>query len=133
MPTVVIAPDKFRGSVTADAAARHLARGMEAESPGITTLCLPVADGGEGTVEAALSAGFDPVRARVRAPLGGFVDATFAVRGRTALIELASASGLNLVHGKRDPLRASSHGTGDLIRAALDNGCDDIIVGLGGS
>ena len=133
MTTVVLAPDKFRGSLSASDVARHLAIGLLRAAPTLTVHSAPVADGGEGTVEAALSSGFEPHTVTVRGPLDDPVQATFAVRGDTAVIELAQASGLQLVTGDRRPMRATSHGTGQLVTAALDAGCRTIVLGIGGS
>lgn len=98
---------------------------------------MPIADGGEGTVEALVTATSGTVHSiRVMGPLGEPVDAFFGVLGdsRTAVVEMAAASGLPLVpEGRRDPLRATSYGTGQLLAAALDTGCRRIILGIGGS
>jgi glycerate kinase len=92
----------------------------------------PVADGGEGTVAAALRAGYRPRTARVGGPDGRPVDAVFAVDGTTAVIELASAAGLGLLD-EPAPMTASTRGVGELVRAALDEGARRIVLGLGGS
>ena len=133
MTTVVLAPDKFRGSLSASQVARHLAIGLLQAAPELTVHTAPVADGGEGTVEAALSSGYEPRTVTVRGPLGDPVAATFAVRGDTAVVELAQASGLQHVTGERRPLQATSYGTGQLVTAALDAGCRTIVLGIGGS
>jgi len=130
---VVIAPDKFKGSLSADGVARAVAAGLDAVLPSAIDL-VPMADGGDGTVDAALRAGFSPVRQAVAGPDGSTVQATLAVGNGTAVVELATASGLALL--PRDellPLTASSRGTGELIRAALDAGCTRVVLGLGGS
>lgn len=132
---VLIAPDKFKGSLTAAEVATAVATGLAAELPTAELIMLPVADGGEGTVAAALEAGFTARTVSVEGPLGDPVDATLAVRGTEAVVELAAASGLELIDSPtaENALRASSHGTGQLIMAALDAGCRDIILGVGGS
>jgi glycerate kinase len=131
---VVVAPDKFKGSLTALEVAQHVASGLRRYSPELELRLRPVADGGEGTVEAVASAGFDVVPARVTGPSGDPVDAVFARRGETAVVELAEASGVQrLPTGRRDPLDATSRGTGELILAALDQGCQQIVLGVGGS
>ncbi len=100
---------------------------------------IPVADGGEGTVDAALGSGFSPLRVDVSGPVGNEVAATIAIRDRLAVIEMAAASGLGALPGRAgrgsaaEPLRASSFGTGQMIMAALDAGCTEIILGVGGS
>ncbi len=140
MPTrtrFLIAPQSFKGSLTATEAARAMADGVRRLLPGASITVLPLADGGEGTVEAIVTAtGGRPVRTRVTGPLGGAVTATWGISGdgRTAIIEMAAASGITLVPPARlDPRRATTYGTGELIRAALDAGCRRFIIGLGGS
>ncbi|WP_103380669.1 glycerate kinase [Pseudonocardia dioxanivorans] len=131
---VLIAPDKFKGSLTAAEVADHLATGIRKAAPGTEIDTCPIADGGEGTVDAAVSAGFTPVIATVSGPTGGPVTAFYARKGTTAVIELASASGLHqLPGGQSAPRTASSRGTGELIAAALDAGAQTIMIGLGGS
>lgn len=130
----MVAPDKFKGSLTAVAAADAIARGIRDRHPQTTLRCVPVADGGEGTVEAAVGAGFDRRRAVVRGPTGNDVDAAFAIRGQTVVIEMAEASGLGLLDGSAPaPLTATTYGTGELIRAALDAGAREVVLGIGGS
>lgn len=130
---VVIAPDKFKGSLTAAEAAARIAAGILRAAPGTALRLLPVADGGEGTVLAALAAGFTRVDATVGGPTGQPVEAALAVRGTTAVVEAAQASGLTLLPGGvKAPLTASSHGTGQLIARALELGCTRIVLGLGG-
>ncbi len=131
---VVVAPDKFKGSLTAVQAAAAIAAGFAAAHPDAVIVQLPVADGGEGTVDAALTAGFTPHRVVVQGPTGQPVTAVFAVREGTAVIEMAEASGLRLLPLARPaPLTASSYGTGELVRAALDAGASRIVLGVGGS
>ncbi len=131
---VVIAPDKFKGRLTAMQAAQALHRGMRAVWPHAEFALVPMADGGEGTVEAFLHAGAQRRSARVTGPLGDPVDAPFAMQGLTAILEMACASGLSLVERDRlDPLHADTYGTGELLRAALDAGAKAIVIGIGGS
>lgn len=131
---VLLATDKFKGSLTARQATSHLAAGLRRAVPGLGIRTIPVADGGEGTVDAAVEAGFARVLARATGPTGAPIEADFAVRGDTAVIEVAEASGLRrLPRGEMAPLSASSYGTGELIRAALGAGCTRVILGLGGS
>jgi glycerate kinase len=95
---------------------------------------MPVADGGEGTVSALVRAGYDEVRVEVSGPTGELVRAVFAVRGERAVIEMAQASGLDVLPGGRlAPLTADTYGTGELVRAALDRGCRDLVLAVGGS
>ncbi|WP_448627807.1 glycerate kinase [Geodermatophilus sp. URMC 64] len=128
--TVVVCLDKFRGSLTAVEACAALVRGLEAA--GARALALPVADGGEGTVAAAVSAGMGAISRRVSGPAGEPVEAVLAVSREHAVVELAEASGLHLL-GERQPLTATTRGTGELIRAALDLGCRSVVLGVGGS
>ena len=128
---VVCCPDKFRGSLDAREAAAALDVGVE--RTGRTAVRLPLADGGEGTLAVLCPAPADRRRARVSGPLGAPVDAEWGVRGDTAVVEMARASGLALVAERNDPLRATTRGTGELIRAALDTGARRVIVAVGGS
>ena len=145
---IVIAPDKFKGSLSAPEVARHLENGLtrqwtaSAASSALEVLRIPVADGGEGTLAAAVGSGFTRRSAMVTGPLGQPLTADFAVRGREAVIEMAAASGLAVLPdtfrdgGRPDAATAraaSSLGTGELIRAALDAGCRQIVLGVGGS
>ncbi|MBW8484363.1 glycerate kinase [Actinomadura parmotrematis] len=131
---VLIAPDKFKGSLTARQVAAHVAAGLRRAAPGVPLVALPVADGGDGTVDAAVAAGFDRIPADVTGPTGRPVAACYARRGGTAVVELAEASGLRrLPGGAPAPLAATSRGTGELIDAAVRAGATRIVLGLGGS
>ena len=131
---VVVAPDKFKGSLGAAAVALAVADGLRAAVPGIDAREHPVADGGDGTVEAALSAGFARKEMPCTGPTGDAVTAALAVRDEIAVVELAEASGLRRLPGGRlAATTATSRGTGELIRAALDLGCRQVVLGLGGS
>jgi glycerate kinase len=130
---VVAAPDKFKGTLTAAQAAAHIAAGLRAARPGLPVRQVPVADGGDGTVAAAVAAGYQPVRCTVRGPGGQPVDAWFAWRDGTAIIEAAQACGLSrLPGGALRPLTATSLGVGDLIAAAVARGARRLVLGLGG-
>ncbi len=134
---VVIAPDSFKGSVSALGAAEAMERGVRAVFPDAEVRKVPIADGGEGTVEALVAATHGRLQRRtVRGPLGEPVNAHWGILGdgRTAVLEMASASGLPLVpKERRDPRITSTFGTGELVRAALDAGLTKLIVGIGGS
>jgi glycerate kinase len=131
---IVIAPDKFKGSLTAAEVADAVAAGLRRADPALEVRAIPVADGGDGTVDAAVSAGFERRAVTVRGPLGEPAQAAFAVSNHTAVLELAEASGLRLLPpGVFDPLHASTYGTGELIRAALDAGARTLVLGVGGS
>jgi glycerate 2-kinase len=130
---VVIAPDKFKGSVTAAQAAAALRAGLLSSRPGLEVVAVPVADGGEGTIEAAVSAGYQLVPVRAQGPTGEPVDTGFAISGGTAVVELADVSGLRQLPGSPAPLTASTYGVGQVITAALDAGATTIVLGIGGS
>jgi glycerate kinase len=131
---VLIAADKFKGSLTAVQVAERVTAGLRTVVPGLQVEALPVADGGDGTVDAAVAAGFERREVRVAGPLGNEVTAAFALRGDTAVVEMAEASGLQrLPAGVFAPLTASTYGSGELLRAALDAGARTIVFGVGGS
>jgi glycerate 2-kinase len=131
--TVLVAPDSFKGSFTASEVANAIARGLERD--GRTADLCPIADGGEGTLEALVAARGGELRpARVSDPLGREVEAEFALNGSEAFVESAAASGLHLVSGhERDPLAASTAGTGELILAAVEAGARVVRLGVGGT
>lgn len=137
MTRVLIAPDKFKGSLTATEVAGALERGLrrglpEPDAPGIH--CLPVADGGDGTLDAALAAGYERVAARATGPTRELIDTSWARHGDTAIIEMADISGLGrLPDGKLAPLAATSLGTGEVMAQALEAGVVRIVLGIGGS
>lgn len=135
---IVIAPDKFKGSLSAAAAADAIAAGVRRAIPGAQLDCCPIADGGEGTVAALVAAtGGQLVTRRVTGPLPEMrVDATFGFLGdgQTAVIEMAAASGLALLKpDERDPMATTTFGTGELLVAARELGATRCILGIGGS
>ncbi|GAB2720586.1 glycerate kinase [Kitasatospora kifunensis] len=131
---VVVAPDKFKGTLEGAEVAARLAAGIRRVVPGVEVRELPVADGGEGTLAAALAAGFTRIPVKVAGPTGLPVDAAIAVKGATAVVELAQASGLaRLPGGRTAPLAAGSFGVGQLIARAVGLGAKRIVLGLGGS
>jgi glycerate kinase len=131
---IVIAPDKFKGSLPAAEVAAAIAAGLRAEWPEAELVTVPVADGGEGTVDAAVAAGLERVPVTVDGPTGEPVHASYARRGEVAVIELADACGLmRLPGGRPAPLTASSFGCGQVLAAALAAGARQIILGVGGS
>jgi glycerate kinase len=134
MTRVVIAPDKFKGALTAMQAAQAIERGVKSAAPSAECVLCPMADGGEGTVEAFLERGARRMTAKVRGPLGAAVNAVYAIDGTTAIVEMSSASGLGLLaKSQYDPAETDTFGTGELIEAALDAGVQRIIIGIGGS
>ncbi|MFG2510942.1 glycerate kinase [Streptomyces sp. NPDC048584] len=131
---VLVAADKFKGSLTAVEVAERVTAGLRRIVPDLTVEALPVADGGDGTVAAAVAAGFQRREVRVAGPLGDQVTAAYALRDGTAVVEMAEASGLQrLPSGVLAPLTASTYGSGELLRAALDAGARSIVFGVGGS
>lgn len=134
---IIIAPDSFKGSLRSPAVCAALARGLAARLPEAELVSLPLADGGEGTVDAVVAAAGGTCRSvRVRGPLMEPVEAVYGLAGarRTAVIEMAAAAGLELLPSHRlDPGRATTCGVGELLRDALDAGCREIILGIGGS
>jgi glycerate kinase len=131
---IVVCLDKFRGTASASDACRWLAQGIRDTAAGHPVVERPVADGGEGTVDALVEAGYRPVAVQVLGPSGHPGSATLAVRGGRAVVELAQASGLSLLgEDERAPLTATTHGTGQMIRAALDLGCRELVLAVGGS
>jgi glycerate 2-kinase len=131
---VLLAPDKFKGSLSALDVARHLAAGLKVSAPDLEVILAPVADGGDGTLDALTPSGFAIRTAAVTGSLGAPRVASYGVRHATAVIELAEADGLrHLPPGQLRPLEATSYGVGGLIGHALDAGCRHLILGLGGS
>ncbi len=131
---VVLAPDKFKGSLTAAEVAEAVTAGMLDVVPGLETIMLPVADGGDGTVAAALSAGFDRVMVDAVGATGEQVQAPYALNGDLAVVELAAVVGLSMLPGGRlDPLGSSTYGLGLVIADAIRRGAARIVLGLGGS
>ena len=131
---VVVAPDKFKGSLTAREVADRVAAGINAVAPAVEVVRVPVADGGDGTVDAALAAGYERVAVTAQGPTGEPVDTAFAVRDGVAVVEMADVSGLRLLPPDRlAPRTASSYGTGEVVRAAIEHGCHTVVLGIGGS
>ncbi|MFG1701784.1 glycerate kinase [Nonomuraea sp. M3C6] len=127
---VLVAPDKFKGSLTAAEVASRVSAGLD-----VDTVELPVADGGDGTVDAAVAGGFTRVTIEVTGPTGERIPASYAWHPDdvTAVVELAEASGLRRLPGGREPLTATSYGTGELIADAVRRGAKRVVLGLGGS
>ena len=131
----IFAPDSYKGTLSSLELVQLLKESASRVFPGCETVGIPIADGGEGTLEAVLPAVNGEYRcAPVRDPLGRDITAKYGVFGGSALIEMASASGLALVPAeRRNPLETSTYGTGQLILDALESGCRDIYVAVGGS
>jgi glycerate kinase len=134
---IVVAPDSFKGSLTAVEVSDAIEQGVREIFPEAEIVKIPMADGGDGTVQCLVNAtGGEILREKVTSPLGGEVLASYGILGdkKTAVIEMAEASGLTLVpENKRNPLITTTYGTGQLIKAALDQGCRKMIIGIGGS
>src|SRR5919197_153139 len=134
---IVVAPNAFKGSLTALEAAEAIGDGILAVMPNADIVLVPIADGGDGTVEALVAATNGERRfLRVRGPLCDPVDADYGLidGGSTAVIEMAKAAGLALVpKEKRDPRITTTHGVGELLQHAFDGGARHFIVGIGGS
>lgn len=134
---ILIAPDSFKGSLSASEAAEAIAAGVRRVLPDADLVLIPLADGGEGTVEALVKAtGGCILPACATDPQGNKIESFFGILGdgQTAVVEMAAASGLPLVpEDKRNPVLTTTYGTGELIRAALDAGCRKLILGIGGS
>ncbi|MHC4463589.1 MAG: glycerate kinase [Planctomycetota bacterium] len=134
---VAVAPDSFKGSMTALEAAKCIERGLKRALFGVTCRTIPMADGGEGTVRAIVDATAGRFISRtVQDPLGRKIRSTFGISGdgRTAIIEMAAASGLALLKPReRNPMKTTTFGTGELIRHALSLNVKRILIGIGGS
>lgn len=137
MRKVVIAPDSFKESLTALEAADAIEEGFRQIFPDSEYVRVPMADGGEGTLQSLIDATHGEMKqATVTDPMGQSIQAAYGIigSGKQAVIEMATASGLELVPlDQRDPMKATSWGLGDLIRAVLDDGVSEIIIGIGGS
>jgi len=134
---IVVAPDSFKGSLTAMEVSDAIEQGIREIFPEAEIVKIPMADGGDGTVQCLVNAtGGKILREKVTGPLGNEVLASYGILGdkKTAVIEMAEASGLTLVpENKRNPLITTTYGTGQLIKSALGQGCRKMIIGIGGS
>jgi glycerate kinase len=131
---VVIAPDKFKGSLTAADVARHLAAGLRLRAAHVPVVTVPVSDGGDGFLDAMVAAGYRRVPVAAEGPTGQPVRASYAELDGVAVVELAETAGLTrLPQGRPAALTASSYGTGQVMRKALEAGCRTLVVGIGGS
>jgi glycerate 2-kinase len=134
MPTVLIASDKFKGSLTAAQVAAAVAEGLRRARPDARVESVPVADGGDGTIAAALAAGFEHVPVVAPGPTGEPVHTGYARRADLAVVEMADVSGLTrLPGGVLAPMSASSRGIGEVMAAAIAAGCRTVVLGIGGS
>ncbi|WP_273325666.1 glycerate kinase [Vallitalea guaymasensis] len=135
MKRIVIASDSFKGTMDSINVCNIVEKGIKNIRPEIKTITIPIADGGEGTVDAFLNAiGGIKVTKKVTGPLFDKIEATYGILDDgSAVIEMAQASGLPLVEGRENPLKTTTYGTGELIQDALEKGCSKIIIGIGGS
>lgn len=134
---IIIAPDSFKGSLTSSQVCAAIKKGIRKADENIDIVSIPMADGGEGTVDALMnSLGGSKIQVWVKDPLFRRIKAQYGILedGKTAVIEMASASGLALLSLKeRNPMNTTTYGTGELIKDALDRGCRNFIIGIGGS
>jgi glycerate kinase len=134
---IIVAPDSFKGNMSAPDVCSVIEAGVLRADKAATVYKIPLADGGEGTARAVTeAAGGRFVKVPVTGPLGGRIEAAFGLieNGRVAVLDLASASGIELVKREElDPMKATTYGTGELISAALDSGARELIIGIGGS
>lgn len=134
---IVLAPDSFKESMTAKEACIAMEKGIKKVDPSITCIHVPMADGGEGTMQSLVDATDGHIFAiPVRGPLGNEIEALYGISGdgETGILEMASASGIGLVEpALRNPLLTTTYGTGQLIKACLDKGVKNLIIGIGGS
>lgn len=135
MKKVLIIPDSFKGNLSSIEVCEIIKKGISKVRDDLLIKCIPIADGGEGTVEALLFAlGGSIKEVRVKSPMGEYVNARYAFTSdNKAIIEMSSSSGLPLIHGEKNPLIASTFGTGEIILDAIENGAREILLGLGGS
>lgn len=135
MHKIIIIPDSFKGTLSAQQFCAIVSERVHAHFPACETIRIPVSDGGEGTVDCFLAGvGGERIECHVQGPFGEKMDAAYALLpDGTAVVEMASCAGLPLVAGREDPMRTSTYGVGQLIRHAADHGCRRIILGLGGS
>jgi glycerate kinase len=134
MPRVLLAPDKFKGTLTSAEVAAYLGKGIGSVRPDVEIVVVPVSDGGDGLLDAVIDAGFERVRLLASGPTG-ILGATFYARcGTSAVVEMAEVCGLGrLPGGVLAPATATSRGLGEVLAAALDAGCTEILLGVGGS
>jgi len=135
--TIVLAPDSFKESMTAKEVCEAMEKGIKKANPNIKCIKVPMADGGEGTMQSLVDATDGKVyKVKVQGPLGAEVEAEYGILGdgEVAVIEMASASGIHLVpKEKRNPMKTSTFGTGQLIKACLEHSIKKLLIGIGGS
>lgn len=134
---ILLAPDSFKESMTAKEVCMAMEKGIKKANPNIKCIHAPMADGGEGSMEALVHSRDGVIHdMEVSGPLGNKIRASYGIldKGKTAIVEMARASGIDLVpRDRRNPLITTTYGTGELIRASLDHGIDKLLIGIGGS
>ena len=133
MARVLLAPDKFKGTLSGAEVAASLAEGIRSRRPTADVVSVPVADGGDGSLAAFEAAGFERIALNATDAAGRTAPTWYVRRGEDAVVELAEVAGLAGLHGALAPLTATSRGLGELIAHALDAGCTRVLVGIGGS
>jgi len=134
MKKIVVVSDSFKGTLSSSEIGKMVKETAPRFFPGCEVVAIPVADGGEGTVECFLeSTASQPVTVNVSGPYGEKVEAVYARQGETAVIEMAAAVGLPMVGDRKDPSRTTTYGVGEIMAHAVKNGCKKILLGLGGS
>lgn len=136
MKKVILIPDSFKGTMRVTEICSIMRKEVEKHYLNCKVVSIPVADGGEGSVDCFLqAAGGQSVVARVNNPFYEKIDAAYGLihAGETAVVEMAAAAGLPMVYDRRDPLRATTYGVGELMADALDRGVKKLVIGLGGS
>ena len=134
MKKVIVISDSFKGTLSSQEICAIARTSVPKIFPGCEVVAIPVADGGEGTVGCFIDAiGAEPVTVSVCGPYGERVEAVYARKGATAIVEMASAAGLPMVGERRDPETTTTYGVGEIIRHAVEHGCTEILLGLGGS
>ncbi|MDQ4036894.1 MAG: glycerate kinase [Actinomycetota bacterium] len=132
--TVLLAPDKFKGCLAAIDVCAELRSGLLQGPTALNVELRPIGDGGEGTLDAAVASGFRPLTVTAAGPLTEARSVRIGIRGSTALVELAEICGLaRLPEGQRSPMRSSTYGVGVAMRAAIQFGCRELVIGIGGS
>lgn len=133
MTRVLLAPDKFKGTLTAAEVAGHLREGLLEVRPDLDVVTVPVADGGDGLLDAAGSVGYRSVGLEASGPLGTPTPTRYVVHGTRAVLEMAEVCGLARLDGDLAPMEATSAGLGEAVAHALDGGATEVLVGIGGS
>src|SRR5579875_2002878 len=132
MPSVLLAPDKFKGTLSGTEVAASLAAGIRSRRPRAEVIALPVADGGDGSLAAFASAGYDRITLTATDAAGRPAPTWYVRRGSEAVLELAQVAGLAGLGGALAPLTATSRGLGEVIAHAIEHGCTHLLVGIGG-